>query len=205
MRILGVLGGVSLSVEDLRSLHESHDETIAADHGFDHLVNAGLVPDLFVGDRDSVLTPLPPEITIYPDTSQDSTDTDKLIEWAKRRGGIELTLACAHGGRPDHEFAVLHSLTRTTMRSRIAHVEHWIHVIIGPTEQEFRVEVGETVSLLPLGECQGVDFAGVEWPLEQVELSPSRLTSISNRAAEPTIRVKVEAGSAALYLPRPCS
>lgn len=79
---------------------------ICADGGYSEAEKLGIVPDIIIGDCDSVDKPYPRGIQhiIYP-SEKDKTDTELCIDYAIENGCAEIVLFGATGGRLDHEFA----------------------------------------------------------------------------------------------------
>ena len=106
------------SVELVRALAAGADYVVVADRGAEVLFQAGVRPNVFCGDADSVS----PEVAAWAH-GQASTDirfpvekyaTDLALaidcarhEAARQGARLHLTLTCATGGRPDHQLAVL--------------------------------------------------------------------------------------------------
>lgn len=115
MKTLIVCGG-ELSAEDMkafRPLTDRADYTIAADRGCDVLLEAGIVPDLVVGDFDSSHVParVRKELrTIEYPAEKDYSDTEAALEEALRAGSRSIAVIGAGGGRLDHFLANLSDL-----------------------------------------------------------------------------------------------
>ena len=76
---------------------------IACDRGYEYLHEAGLRPDLLVGDFDSYTGPLPRDVPrLDLPVEKDDTDTMAAIRHAVTVGCGEIWLYCAMGGRLDH-------------------------------------------------------------------------------------------------------
>ena len=94
---------------------------IAADAGYLTMRNAGIKPDLLIGDFDSLGAALPegvPVITLP--VEKDVTDTDAAAAEGIRRGGTDFTFYGVLGGRPDHSLANLSLLARLSQQGYAA-------------------------------------------------------------------------------------
>ena len=87
---------------------------IAADRGLDHLLRLGFVPDLVIGDFDSVseegkrfLASAGEEKIVRLRPEKDETDTESALRLAVSRGAGEVTILGVTGTRLDHVLAGL--------------------------------------------------------------------------------------------------
>lgn len=79
---------------------------ICADGGYVHAEKLGIVPDVWLGDGDSLIGKqvCAGEKIKFP-IKKDNTDTDLAIELAMERGCREIVIIGGLGGRLDHEFS----------------------------------------------------------------------------------------------------
>lgn len=84
---------------------------IAADSGYSILKKFGIVPDILIGDFDSLTDAIPNncEIITAP-AEKDDTDTMLAVKIALSRGYYDITIAASIGGRFDHTFANIQTL-----------------------------------------------------------------------------------------------
>lgn len=200
MRGLGVLGGEPLGREDLRAWVQITRPILAADHGFDHLVNAGLTPEVVVGDMDSIRSGIPDHTRHAPDHDQETSDCDKLLIEAERMGLTEVWLACAHGGRIDHLVGTFASALRSSLRVGWAlPTESAILLRPGPEVIWSKLE-GRRASLLPLMPTLA-HADGLQWPIAGQAMALDGFISLSNRILGP-LTVRLESGAALLLVER---
>jgi thiamine pyrophosphokinase len=198
--VLGVLAGEDLPPALLSRWAESADKVVAADRGADLCLQAGITPDLVVGDLDSISEEAKRSIKdIRLLDEQDTTDADKLLQTVIALGLTELTLTAIEGDLPDHALAVLHSAARSPLRIRFAYRRGIGWLLRGPTEKIIESEGGRRVSLLPITECSGVSLLGVQWPLSNANLHVHGLSSVSNRSEGPRVMAKIGLGVALLF------
>lgn len=112
MRFLIVAGGVKPS-RDLIEHYGPYDKIYAADHGLDVLLEEQFIPDLVLGDMDSMslnnrkrLKDIGLKLWILP-KEKDETDTYAACGLAMDEGATEIVLLGATGTRKDHELANL--------------------------------------------------------------------------------------------------
>lgn len=181
---------------------------IAADSGIRHADTLGLVPELWVGDFDSVSEAM---AATYPETprevfpvNKDKTDGELAVEIALARGATSLLLGGAFGGpRADH--AHLH----LSLALRLAEAGIKVTLTSGlqegrallPGWSRFDYHPGTLFSILAFGDLTGLSVTGARWPLDRVTVPFGSSLTISN---EVTQELAIELGSGrALVLAHP--
>lgn len=94
------------SYEYLEDIDFEKAFVICADGGMRHAEKLGIVPDVWLGDGDSLKNGkrLAKEYFVFPER-KDNTDTDLAVELALERGYSDITILGGIGGRRDHEFS----------------------------------------------------------------------------------------------------
>ena len=200
-KILGVLGGDHMSAAKVAAWVDSADIVIAADGGMLRVLEAGFVPDVVIGDFDSIsLEIVAPDIETIVDLKQDNTDCSKLLTYVKDQGYSNVTLICAEGDLSDHFLDTIHCAVRSEIDVWIGLERGIAHVLKGPVRRTFRTTPGQRVSMLPLETAHKASLSGVEWSFADETLSVRGFTSISNRATAFEVTVAFEEGSAYLFV-----
>ena len=170
---------------------------IAADGGLKHTVALGLIPDVIIGDMDSVESRDIPEGTILYPSRKDDTDMMLAVKRGLASGADEFFLFGGLGGRLDHSYANIQTLAYLAEHNALG----WL---LDENHRISMVEKGEQL-LFPDyrylsifaygGVCEGVTITGAEYPLENAVLEPSFPLGVSNRHAEGgRMKVSVEKG-----------
>lgn len=181
---------------------------IAADAGIGHARMLGVMPELWVGDFDSVPADLPDDLAAVPrqvfPPEKDQTDGELAISAALERGATRLVLAGAFGGkRADHAFLHL------ALAVRLA--EGGMDVLLTSGAQEgipllpgnagFDYADGTLFSVLGFSDLAGLSVTGAKWPLDHVEVAFGSSLTISNEVKG---RLEIALGSGrALLLAHP--
>lgn len=180
---------------------ESADVVIAADGGLLRVLETGYIPDIVIGDFDSVTLDQVHESTVsIVDSNQDSTDCKKLLDHLHARGGDHVTLICAEGDLTDHFLDTIHNAVRTDIGVSIGLERGTAWILKGPISVDIHAEVGRRASLLPLVDMVNVQFTGTKWEVDGKDMSVQGFTSISNQVSQPQLHVSFDKGAGYLFI-----
>ena len=200
MKTLIVAGG-ELSSAFLISCMKTDppDYVIAADRGLDVLAEAGIRPDLVLGDFDS--TVLGPGLfagqgtacEVYP-REKDFSDMESAFRAAIERGSTEMMVLGATGGRMDHFLANVMDLRiplAAGIPARIVDEQNTIRLMDRPFVLRRQETRGKYVSLLPLSETvEHVSLRGFRYEAEDITLQQNCASyGISNEMEADTAEV----------------
>ncbi len=169
---------------------------ICADGGYDTAVAAGITPDLFVGDKDSVITlPKHCEQVLSP-AEKDDTDTMLAVKLALARGHTHITIIGGLGGRLDHTIANLQTLLYCAQHGARAELAGAIDSAMVIQNESVTISAREGyVSVFALTErCEGVTLKGLRYPLCDVVLTNSFPIGVSNEFCAPAAEITVRQG-----------
>lgn len=173
---------------------------IAADGGTRHLLALGRLPDVVIGDLDSLpdgaqarLDAHGTEVIRYP-AAKDETDLELALLYAAGRFPEEpLLIFGGFGGRVDQTLANILLLAHPALDGRdIRFVEERETAWLVTGETRIQGAPGDTVSLIPLsGEARVAETSGLRWPLrdEALVFGPARGISNEMTAAEATVQL----------------
>lgn len=197
---------VSGSEEVVRVLAPGVDLVIGVDGGAAVCERAGVMPDVVVGDLDSLdarstshLQRAGAELVVFP-PDKDLTDLDLALDEARARGIERVVVTAAFAGRLDHSLAAVGSLTRAAglwpviaeprMSAWLLHDSYRHSVVLsGP---------GATVSVLALAGEAVVSCTGVRWPLQRATIEPLASLGVSNLVTSEKASFTVHKGSVLL-------
>jgi len=174
------------------------DFSIAADAGMKAFDEAGLEPDLLIGDMDSFElgeTSLVCEVEHLED--QDRTDFQKALDRPEVRCAEEVTILGGTGGRSDHFLSNLMISAGLDGEKKVQFDAEGeiIHRVTPERSLVLQGLMGQTVSLIPLGACEGVTATGFRWPLTSACMGPGSSLSQSNLAEAEDCEVRIESGT----------
>ncbi len=175
---------------------------IAADGGTHNALSVGVMPQVVIGDLDSLtqtdreqLDRAGVELIVYP-TRKDYTDLELALRYALDQAATEIIIFSALGGRWDQSLANLMLLTLPELAQVPTRImDHHLSVQAIRDRGEIKGRAGDTLSLLALkGDAQGVTIEGCEYPLHEATLPFSATLGISNVLAAPIAKITVKQG-----------
>ncbi len=170
---------------------------LAADGGANELARIGLVPDAVLGDMDSLVVDLPERTQVIHAPDQNRTDLDKAITYLKDEGFESITIIGATGDRLDHTFGSLAAVVKHGVRL-VDNVGYAVSVR-GPGQVGFATQIGQIVSLMPMGKVSSVVTRNLKWNLDGVNFNFAERDGTSNVALEEYVEVFVREGDMIVY------
>lgn len=185
------------------------DYTIVADSGMEFMRRAMLVPDMIIGDFDSV----EPETLEFFRTEcvqkgivwrelnpvKDDTDTEFAIRQAMALGTKEITILGGTGTRLDHvlgNIALLGIGLEEGITIQLVDVHNRIRMINKPLQLKRKEQFGNMVSLLPYsGEVKGLTLKGFKYPLQDFTMRGFSSLGISNEIVAEVAEISFEEGN----------
>ena len=159
------------------------DFLIAADGGYATLGSHGLIPDLLVGDFDSLgYVPDHPHIVRHP-VEKDDTDVALALREGWARGFREFRIYGGLGGRLDHTVANLQLLAGLARQGGAGYLlgENTVITALTAGRLEFPAEYRGILSVFAVGgPADGVTLTGVKYPLDGSKLTPEIPLGVSN-------------------------
>ena len=175
---------------------------ISADGGAGHLRALNILPDVMIGDFDSIL----PEDQEFFEKKQvkkltfssrkDQTDTELCLSWALKNNATDITLLGVTGSRMDHTLAnifLLQKLARLNIPARIINKNNQIHIVMDFIELKGGPK--DFLSIIPItNKVTGVTLKGLEYPLTNKTLKMGSCLGISNSFKETLASISIKKG-----------
>ncbi|NLL04244.1 MAG: thiamine diphosphokinase [Clostridiaceae bacterium] len=193
------------SIEDY-SYHMKYFEgaqfIICVDGGAKHIRKFGLVPDILIGDLDSIskedldyFKDLKVKIIKYP-SQKAMTDTEIAVNYVVDNGYKEVVIIGGIGTRIDHSLAnifLLKQMLDKGIKGTLANEKNEITLIKDGIK--IKKEKGAKLTLLPLTKVvEGITTKGLYYPLdcEDIELGSSR--GVSNEFEDEFAEISIKSG-----------
>ena len=166
---------------------EKTDLVIAADGGYEKLIERGIRPDLLIGDLDSLgYEPDGVELIRHP-VEKDETDTALAYRLGYERGYRKFLVFGGTGGRIDHTIANYCLLLRSCMEgAEMSLIGGGTRAfVIRDSEARLKGRCGATVSVFAFGgKACGVSIKGLRYSASDVTLTPEFPLGVSNSYTE---------------------
>jgi thiamine pyrophosphokinase len=175
---------------------------IAADGGALLLESIGFLPDVIIGDFDSLTEgqyqhyeKMGVKIIKYP-FEKDETDGELALQYCRGRGLDNIIIIGFAGGRLDQQLANIFLLEYAFKNGMTAFIkEPGLEIGIIEKEKSFFQKIGAGLSLIPLDEkVSGVTITGCKYLLEAGNLLRYKTRGISNIIEQEKAVVTVEKG-----------
>ena len=194
-----IVGGADFSEDLFYNLYEKEIPIIAADGGANFLADQSILPELIIGDLDSVEEQKIQNIEtqkIIKISCQNNTDLEKVLLNTQS----PLTLGIGFlGSRIDHELASLSALAKYPQKKIILVGEKDI-ILLAPPNFSLSSFEGMRVSLYPLGSVR-VQSSGLKWSTEGLTMNPVNLIGTSNEAVGKIIHLVPDKPKLLLIMP----
>lgn len=211
-----IITGGSISKEFALDFLKKNEQAhlIAADKGYEFFLEAGIEPELAVGDFDSLsvigrdaLEKAQKTEVIYLKPEKDDSDTQSAMNYAIARGAREIAILGATGSRMDHMLANLGLLMLGQEKGisvSIVDQNNYMKLIPSGTILKREEQFGGYVSFFPLGgDVEGLSLTGFKYGLSERHLrtEDSGLT-VSNEIQEKEAKVTYTRGTLLMIMSR---
>ena len=176
---------------------------IAADGGANFLLENNIIPDVLIGDLDSISEAslgelrTRSEIVQFP-KEKDKTDSELSLDYCVDEHYDFVTMVNAVNGRLEHSLAnifLIENFVQKGLSLYFINKENEIFVLYGPDEMELSSEKGAEISLFPLTEQVKTEFIkGFKYPLQNETLYRNHTRGISNVAVNEKLSLKISSG-----------
>lgn len=201
-RALLIGNGERVRTATLKKLAAQADVVLAVDGGADRALRAGLTPDVVIGDLDSVSPRAKKTLAnrLIHVPTQENTDLEKALCWAKKQHVTHATLVGFVGDRWDFSVGNLLALGAYARHLSITVVgENWrIYPLVKGTQ--IACQKNKRLSLIVLQTCTGITLSGCKYPLHGETLRPGTTRTLSNLTTSTRVRLAFTRGTLLVYL-----
>lgn len=176
---------------------------ICCDGGARHLAGTGLIPDVLLGDMDSVN---PEQLATYENAgvkvirhpvNKDFTDTALALDYALSLQPRSIDIWGTQGGRIDHALANVFLLIKAKeagVKTRL--MDEYCEAFVPAGDVVFADAADCLVSLIALSpRVEGVTLDGFQYPLRDGTLTLSESRGVSNIIAQDRAAIHIRSGN----------
>lgn len=206
MKYLIVAGGTvdeQFAVDTIKN--GGYEVIIAVDAGMDFCYKSRIMPDVIVGDFDSVEQEAleffqgQEQMDIHRlNPEKDDTDTEYALRFAISKGATKITILGATGSRLDH---VLGNITllgvgiEKNVSIELLDPHNKIKMVNSSLSIKKDERFGKYLSVIPVaGKADGVTITGVKYPLDNYDMQGFNTLGISNEIVDDEAAITVKNG-----------
>ena len=201
MRCLIISNGDIQDYSYLKKIVESVNYIICADGGANHLFKIDIIPNIVIGDLDSISQQCIDyyknnnvKFLVFP-KNKDKTDTQLATEFAISLKPSEIILTAVIGSRMDHTISnvlLLKKIVDCHILTKIINEKNEIYLI--SKKLVVKGKQGDNLSLIPLSKVEGIELKGLQYPLISGEIEFGSSFGISNVFLGNIAQVKITSG-----------
>lgn len=184
-----IANGASCNEELLGQLLEWSPLVIVLDSAIERVLELGIKVDVLLGDFDRGFdaeyykeSQYPIEIVHTP--NQDKTDLEKAFDFLIDKGHKAANVIWATGKRADHTITNITNIVRFREKLKIVILDDHSKIFLLPTKFKKWYPKETVISLIPIGEVNGITSKNLFYPLQNDTLSIGFKTGSSNHVAE---------------------
>lgn len=211
MRTIIITNGEIKNVEYIKKIIREDDYIISVDGAIKYVFKMDIVPDIALGDFDSIepgLLEIIKEKNIPMETfpcKKDKTDTELAIDLAIEKGSSDIILLGGLGSRIDHSFtnlALMARLCRKGIKCRVFNENNDCYFIKDKIIFN-NIEKIYNISIVPISsEVVVKKTEGLYYPLENATIPLGSSWGVSNVAIEDKVCIEISKGIAMIILAR---
>jgi len=188
MKALIVTGGSLTDCDIINKYLKSSCLVIGADSGASYLMKNNVMPDILVGDFDSIepsyleqFKTKNVKVVSFP-VEKDFTDTQLAVKYALEEGATSITILGGLGYRIDHSIANIYLLLDIASKNAKGLIENdFCRVELSTGYLEVDGNIGDTISLLPISDTvEGIHIEGFRYPIINGSMSKYHPYGVSN-------------------------
>ncbi len=205
MKVLIIASG---EIESSRLREEYIDnefnQIICADGGAKYAVENNIIPDVIIGDLDSLDEEIvrlckKKSITInkYP-TRKDKTDLELAVDYAVHNGSSEIVIMGAIGSRMDHTLGnilILHNLLKKNVKAKIVNNNNDISIATATDNVLVNKGNYKYLSIIPLFGGAVLTSCGLEYEVNNTNFEFGSTLGISNSIVKQDATLHIKKGT----------
>ena len=166
-KALLILKGEIKNKSLVKNLVKSNDLIIATDGSYDKIAKLNIVPDIIIGDLDSISSN-PKNIRIIKETNRNKSDFEKALIWLKNNDYFEISIVGITGGRTDHLFINFALVYKYFQELNLTiYINNEIIRILTPDKYMINGEKNDLFSILALPKVKNLIIKGAKYSINE--------------------------------------
>lgn len=181
-----------------------NDYLVAADGAANYLKKIGVIPDIILGDLDSIKEGvlnyyLKKNIPVIKYTEQETTDFEKSLNFVIKTGLKDIIIFGFTSLRPDHSLNNFSVLKRYYKKLNIRFIDNDFIIEFIRKSISFNYRKNQLISLLPFPAARGITTKGLRYALKDESLSLGVREGTLNVASSEKVTVSFRTGDLILF------
>jgi len=208
MSALIIGSGSNIDIEKFESENLNIEYVICADGGLEKAESLNLIPNIIIGDLDSVnktvlkkYLDMNVELIKYP-AEKNYTDMELAIEYAVEKQFKDIVLIGASGSRLDHTMANIMLIERYyKLGINIKIIDNNNYIQIVTSNMVIYNKKNYYVSIVPITDMiVGITLIGFKYPLNDVNVNRGSTLCISNQITSDKGNIILQSGTALVFI-----
>ena len=202
MKCVIIANGELEYTDNIIKIIKNADMIISADGGARHLRALNILPDVMIGDFDSInfadhsfFKQKQIKTLSFP-LKKEHTDTELCVSYALENKASDITLLGVTGSRLDHTLAnifLLKRLAQLKIPARIISRHNEIYIVTDFIE--IKGQPNDLLSIIPVTQqVTGIELKGLEYPLKNASIKMGETLGISNVFKESVVSISIKKG-----------
>ncbi|MBL4725395.1 MAG: thiamine diphosphokinase [Rhizobiaceae bacterium] len=183
-----IVGGGHVDEEYLTKLLANGYSLIAADGGANRFYKSDIIPDVIIGDMDSLdnISHWRTKTALLEIDEQESTDFEKCLALTNAPLYVGLGLI---GKRFDHSLATMHAMARFATKKTVVLLDETDVIFAARGHVKLTLEKGARISIYPFGKINFESSRGLKYPLDNLVMEQGVQIGTSNEAISDVIEI----------------
>lgn len=199
------LNGDLPSVNTIKKYCRPGDYIICADGGANGFAKSGIVPNIILGDLDSITKAnlnyfRKKGVEIRKISEQDTTDFEKSLFYILEHNLNNVIVFGAVSSRPDHTLNNFSILKRYYKILDIKMIDKEFEIFYVKNNVSFKSEPGKTVSFMAMPVAKGISTIGLKYALKDETLEFGIREGTLNKTSAKTINISFKSGNLLLFI-----
>ena len=176
-----------------------YDIICATDGAYQYLKDHNISPNFIAGDFDS-LKEIPKQIEVIKTPNQDFTDFDKILQILINKGYYHIDIYGASGKEQDHFLGNLHTAVQWKEKLNLTFLDNYSRYFLADKNTVIQDCKHKIVSLIPFPKASSITTKGLEFSLENEDLTFGKRIGTRNKATASEVNISFKTGNLFIFI-----